>query len=742
MKLFARDSSIWNMLKFGSPRVPVISMDQNWPEQVDSNEPLLDEKSWYQEKEGAETNSKRYNEHTGWRKLKVFEIISLLLITFFSYTAFSGELSFQWPSTTVGDRMVLSKIVDTGDIFVASKNNTPREIISVGYPDIPSHTYGKSVHQTTLINQTFGNSWGKPAFQEYTPPETDFNKVVLTLKTEVGGVQYDRLVNIFIGGVQLWRASTIEPGNSEVYSTAKKDVTPYLSLFKENNNILFQLDNLLNKRLTGEFKVQLVADFYNADDDTVGGDDFESQDSENPLLVPIKPADKVYPLIEKSDLNIPPLVYLPSDKLEVELPKVSTNTSRLRLSIFTSGNAQEEFWYGNVLDKYKNKFTSRPLPGHGPVRIVNVYFNGEKILTQTPEPIIYTGGISPALWSSVVSNNAFDIRAMELDITGLLPVLWESQAIEYRHLEIEISNGLGETGDDDKDIGENWITSANLLTYENGEIESVNGYIIDTTSSQSSNIVAVSPPYTGSIHQVINSHFDSAIVSDLAFKLKNGKTYKSIIYTNTSASINNVQSYRRNGASQNVVHNAVSHKSFKVIEDDKKVHEVSSKATYPFVLHLEEREKTIGTQDFKIVYDIQLVAGRKLKVAKNKDEMVLKTSSFQNGTSRYILASEGNHGTAKIDTNYTLSTFKDKKPAHYYNRHVKAANGTIISDDVEEKLPKGTAVFFEDSDDVMENLLEIHGTHCPMSLTFDNIVSSIQDSSSHIKEFVSKMIFH
>ena len=46
--------------------------------------------------------------------------------------------------------------------------------------------------------------------------------MVLTLHTEVEGVQFDRLANLFVDGIQVWRTSTIEPGGRKVFSDFKK----------------------------------------------------------------------------------------------------------------------------------------------------------------------------------------------------------------------------------------------------------------------------------------------------------------------------------------------------------------------------------------------------------------------------------------------------------------------------------------------------------------------------------------
>jgi len=679
-----RDFSIWNMLMYGSPRVPQPVVEDD-SEHTDSYHYYDDEK--YALVHCNEKMKVYSNPIVPRERRSVLRYLVFCGVIVYGFVALVSNLSLfscNHHGAMNGPKLTLANY-DTGNPdLVQLADGKPREIISVGFPYTPPESYGDSLLHVTLINETFGQSWGKPAIVPFKAPDFKFNKVVLTLKTEVDNVQYDRLVNIFVDGVQVWRTSTIEPGGNLVSSTALKDVSTYLNLFKTDGVVMFQLDNLLNKRLTGEFKITLCANFYNTEAEHDDG--FSSSDLNDSIFTTAKPADKIYPLVVDEDHSSPPLAYLPSDKINVQLPAVSVNTTRLRLSIFTSGNAQEEFWYGNVIDKFKDKYAShgRPLPGHGPVRIVNVYFNGEKIATQSPEPVVFTGGISPALWSAVVSNNAFDVPAIDVDLTGLLPVLWESQNIEERYLEIEISNGLGETGKLTKKIGENWITTANLLTYENEAVESVKGEVVNIDLDKKSNVVAISAPYTDSIQQIITANFNASIESTIGFTLKGGETVESTIISKTSALVQNVQSYSNRGAVQRLVHNGHSIKSFTVEQNDQIAHQFISSVDYPFVLNLVETEKSVNSSDFQIHYDVQLVCGRSLSLHSNDDGVQVKNSAYQNGSSQYVLSSLGNYGSGELDTNYTITVEKDHKPVQTYNRYVKAANKTILSDDTTE----------------------------------------------------------
>lgn len=402
--------------------------------------------------------------------------------------------------------------------------------------------------------------------------------------------------------------------------------------------------------------------------------------------------------------NQAPVVYLASNKLSVNLPKVSKNTTRLTLSIFTSGNAADEFWYTNVVDKYKDIFADRgnPFIGKGPVRVVNVYFNGEKIAAQTPEPVIFTGGISPALWSPVVSFNAFDVPSIDVDVSGLLPYLWEHQAIEDKILEIEVSNGLGEI---DKDtttsVNENWVTSANLLTYQNDQVIDATGEVINIDNESSGVVLTVAPPYTRSLQQIIDASFSAQLISQFSLTLKNNRTLNTTISSYSKAEVSNVQSYSRSGDIQSIVHAGRSSRSVLIQDNDspesKDVTENKSKhhkseipentisivnitLNYPLVLHLQQISKDIGSgDDFFVDYDVRLAHSKSTDITFGAIHGGIHTTTSQNGTSRFFLSSKGNHGFGSTFSKYK-SKIKFGPHQRKYKRVVNAVNGTIVLD--------------------------------------------------------------
>lgn len=545
-----------------------------------------------------------------------------------------------------------------------SETTASNEGIQVSYPYIPKASYGKPVYSSVLVDHVFGFSWGAPSVNSFAPPKNvTFNRVVLTLNTSVDYVQYDRLAHLYVGGAEIWRTSTIEPGGSLKISSFKKDVSSYLTLFQQKSEVLFQLDNIVNEGLKGEFHIVLTADFY-YEDELKAQEDVENHKDYKHFSIR-HPANKVYPLVQGS---FPPVKYLPDDKFNVKLPQVSKNTTRLRLAIFTSGNGNEEFWYTNVVDKFVDLFKGK-IFGHGPQRFVNVYFNGVKIATQVPQPVIFTGGISPSLWYPIVSIDAFDLKSIDLDLSVLLPALWESSD---NVLAIEVASSVDEST---TAIGQNWITSANILTYENSEVVDATGEVGVPVQVIKDDSFVINPPFTGFLTQILDGKLLTAIESSLNFTLSSGKELLSKIGLNTTGAIVHVGVYDDYGDKQSIVQLGTNKKElwFQDVTDEKPVHELSTELVYPLVLSLNETDLPGD-----VVFDATIVTSKFLRVKVNGTK-ALKTNTYQNGTSQFHLTPNGNHGTGALTSTYNL-TMHEPFGEFKYRRVVDAKNGKIESD--------------------------------------------------------------
>lgn len=599
--------------------------------------------------------------------------------------------------------------VDTGSY--SSNSHSPKEVLSVAFPLKPEERYGKLVYTQTLVNHTF-DSWGNPSRVNFKPPKQAFTNVVLTLKTTVDGVQYDRLAHLYVGGAEIWRTSTIEPGARNVFSLFKKDVSTYASLFRSKTHVEFELNNVVNEWLTGKFHIELTADFYQSDHHTLE-ESYEEIKSQYSAFDIRKPADKVYPLNGESgfsqvealaflsvlehvsqdaensgDLASPesarakshpsPIRYLPSQSFLFHLPQVSKNTTRLKLATFVSGNAAEEFWYNNVLDRYKNRFESdgNAFLGHGPTRFLNVFVDGQKIATQAPQPFIFTGGYSPSLWNPVVATNAFDLPSVDIDVTGLLPYLWKSGD---HKIEITVDNGLDEVEGDDSGIGQDWIVSANLLTYESADVIESSGKIVHIGERSRGNSLGVSPPYTNTLQQIVNVILQGQLTSEIILKLSSGETLNTTVSTFTKGEISNVQHYSNLGDNGRIVHVGHSSKSFLLtdnLDDGAVIHQTNISLSYPLVISSVQTLVEGGLDlDFRIV-------NSKLTTLDINGKRVMAEAINQNGTSLFHLRRHGNYGGGLLTTKLKAQ-ISGPKGSYKYKRRVDSADGEI-SNDVEE----------------------------------------------------------
>lgn len=717
MSHFARDQSIWNQWFHGITRVPSL---------MNPEESMRSERDVQTEIQGIESNEDPYEEYNekaeldkpidlkeeklncftdyssekgchrfekrafGQKRNKGLKYAVVIGLVYIYYLFFSGVPNFGFMNCQGVVRSRFSPFrsyADSGSY--SSLNTSSQEIISVSYPYVPKKSYGQPVHSEVLIDHVF-DSWGNPSLKHFkVPRNVTFNKVVLTLNTSVSGVQFDRLAHLYVGGAEIWRTSTIEPGGRKVFSSYKKDVSQYVSLFQEGSPILFQLDNLVVDGLDGKFHVKLQADFYSSasfhqvDDISTHSTEENILDYEYPKMYQYfdirKAADHVYPLNAKKCPKKGPIEYVPAQKFSVSLPQVPKNTTRLKLAVFASGNGHEEFWFSNVLDKYKHNFEEDGTEffGHGPLRFVSVWIDGQKIASQSPQPFIFTGGYSPALWSPVVGINAFDLPSIDLDVTPLLPLLWESG---NHKLEIQVDNGIDDFQGETSGIGNDWIISANLLAYENSNVKNALGSSFVASETQKGYAFGVSIPYSKALQQISVGKYIVDLSSLLYLELNNGEFLNTSVVVSTTADESNVQSYSKSGLIGKVVHDGKSIKTFSLInnEDEIEFHATKVKTVSPLVLSYKERMSKDG---FVFNYDIVLAKDIELSID-GKSIMIERNS--QNGTSHLTVGDNGNYGDAKLTTKYK-SIVNGPTKEFKYKRRVDAENGKIVKDEVKTK---------------------------------------------------------
>ncbi len=264
-----------------------------------------------------------------------------------------------------------------------------------------------------LMKHDFESSFGRPFVGSYAPPAgcpAPWSMAVLDWNGSVAGRQFDRLVGVWIGGVEMLRSTTPEPSPKGIKWHIEKDVSQYAPVLTQPQTVVVDLGNVVNQTFTGIFHTTLDLTFYTTGDG-------------NP---PAAHPDQVIPISTGSQgaawffLNSA----APSASKTLTLP---VNLIRARLEVYASPHACEEFWYGNATDEYvKQHPPAGPCKG-GAFREIQVSVDGALAGVATPFPVIYTGGINPFMWRPIPSVEAFDLAPYLVDLTPFVGVLTDGQ---------------------------------------------------------------------------------------------------------------------------------------------------------------------------------------------------------------------------------------------------------------------------------------------------------------------------
>jgi hypothetical protein len=260
---------------------------------------------------------------------------------------------------------------------------------------------------TAMQDFAFNSSAGHGVFQgTLTPPAAcpgPWSKVVLDFTGRVAGRQFDRLMNVWVGGAQVFQSSTPEPDPDGITWHVEHDATRYSSLFAGPEPIKVELQNYVDSTYTGVIYGTLQVTYYQANG--------TYQAPEHPdQVVGFPNADSFY-------------FYSPSDVRDatVTFPR---NLTRAYLELYLKGNSCDEFWFGSQPDDYASQ---NGLCGGGAFREVQVSIDGQLAGVAWPFPFIFTGGVNPLLWRPIPAVNAFDMPPQVVDLTPYVGLLNDGQ---------------------------------------------------------------------------------------------------------------------------------------------------------------------------------------------------------------------------------------------------------------------------------------------------------------------------
>ncbi|BAP72777.1 PNGaseA super family [Kluyveromyces marxianus] len=611
-------------------------------------------------------------------------------------------------------RLLNYHLSDNKSISISDNDNI-QDSFEITIAELPTENL---VHTDQLLTYSFGNSWGHPARVPYTPyTGSPYNKVMLELFTNVSGRQYDRLGHIFIDNITVWRTSTVEPyDNKTIISRSSKDITDYISLFQKGDplELTFQLDNIVTKLQDGIFNVDLRIHYFDSPTPHHGRDETAKDFFYHYATTP---PNRVIPLVVDPKKKTP-LLYYPiasqsnprwTRPLEDFGANLDGTLEHARLEVFLSGNAAEEFWYGNVLDEYVSKFKNsfHEISGHGPVRVLKVYlYDGKNeylVATMVPTPVIFTGGFSPALWRPCVGIDAFDLEHLSIDLTPFLSLLKDEKPWE---LQFEIVSSLNDKYKDT--IGENWILSGNIKQWTNQESKMDYGEMIQNTFNSTFDVNVIDIDDPNELHQTVNATARNEVASVVYL---DDKPYViSRIYHNEF--ISSLKFVEDGDDEHHVVdlekYNIISIYEEEAFRKSNPIVSLIDKSSWHFVGNVKTLDIDVPKSEmtysaaisrsvdrFKYIKDY--TSGQELEVKNSQDLVdyanthdsiphiiVNALKGSQTGSSKYTLAPSGNYGSG--DSVHHVRVFKDYPFKEHYNRDVVVSKNSVVFDVIKRDL--------------------------------------------------------
>lgn len=309
----------------------------------------------------------------------------------------------------------------------------------------------------TLMEHTFARSYGQPFVAEYQPPDCAFNRVTINLTVTSAGRQFDRLAVMFLGDVEVFRTSTAEPTKGGIVWSHVKDMSSYLALWKTPQKIIFDLGNLIDDKYTASWNTTLTATFFTAQET-------------------IAPAHAVIPVSARKAADNLSSVFVVPQSRAVDTVVLPQNVNKAVFSISACGQGDEEFWWSNVLSSDTAAFgNASTLYGYSPFREVRLLIDGQLAGLAWPFPIIFTGGIVPALWRPVVGIDAFDLVDDEIDITPFIPLLNDGKDHTFEIQVVGIDDDGKGSGKFTTAIGSNWVVTGKVFVWVDSDDQAVTG---------------------------------------------------------------------------------------------------------------------------------------------------------------------------------------------------------------------------------------------------------------------------
>ncbi|KAI1388671.1 peptide N-acetyl-beta-D-glucosaminyl asparaginase amidase A-domain-containing protein [Hypoxylon trugodes] len=351
--------------------------------------------------------------------------------------------------------------------------STPLECFQVSEPVLAPAE--ESAGQTVvLMEHSFASSYGSPFVGNYTPPDFEFDHVVINFTVLVKGRQYDRTGVFYIGDTEVWRTSTAEPTSYGIRWSWLKDLTPFTSLWKQPQTLIFDLENNVDATYTGILNTTLTATFF-----------------KSPAAIAAStraPADLIIPISTRNGSAGQPSQFVYPDQNATNTVGFPQNANRAVFTVDVKAQGDEEFWWSNVPQSAINTFEAEygTYPGYSPFREVQVLIDGELAGVDWPFPVVYTGGVVPQLHRPIVGLQAFDIKEHEIDITPWLPLLSDGKEHTFTIQVVGLEDDGVSSAKLSSTVDEEWYITGKIFVWLDDEDSITTGVLGSAYASEPS----------------------------------------------------------------------------------------------------------------------------------------------------------------------------------------------------------------------------------------------------------------
>ncbi|KAK2074964.1 hypothetical protein P8C59_009130 [Phyllachora maydis] len=506
----------------------------------------------------------------------------------------------------------------------------------------------------TLMSHSFANAYGKPFVGRYTPPSCDFNSVVINFTSTSVGRQFDRLASMYLTDTEVWRTSTAEPSQKGIVWNYVKDMTQYTALWRQPQTVVFEMDNVVSDVYTGVYDTNLTATFFTVAD-------------------PPAVADAVLPISKRLGSGGQQSIWkIPDDGNATTSYRFPPNATRATVSISSNGQIDEEFWYTNVFTPQTATFnkTVGTFLGGGPFREIQLLIDGLLAGVVWPFPVMFTGGIVPALWRPVAGIQAFDLADSEIDITPFLPMLTDGTVHEFSLRVLQLADNAGaQNGDAQLTTVESyWPTSAKIFLFY-GKTTTAAGHAPPTIAGVDPTIQVTSHIAVDAKGANMSLTYTTAAQRDLQISSPAGSFRQTLEYSNAGQ-------ISAGGLVQTTMQTTTgTHESVNVLTPSYNQH-----LTYSYPLSLSTAVKK--NSDGNGTVDANLTRGWTFTDSGRPDLSVytlvagpatLDTRSVGTAHISSVVGNKYNYGT-------TEQSFAETTAGGKYNRVVKMVNGTVVLD--------------------------------------------------------------